>query len=139
MSIPILGDGPEGTPGSTMSSFNHYAYGAVAAWLYRTVAGIAPGAPGYAEVIFAPVPGGGLTHARAEIATPFGKSAISWELGDDGGMTAEVTVAPGARGRFVAPPGDWNVMLDGVRPDVGGERPSLSVGSGAWTIELAKR
>ena len=56
----ILGDGPEGTPGSTMSSFNHYAYGAVAAWLYRTVAGIAPGAPGYAEVVFAPVPGGGL-------------------------------------------------------------------------------
>ena len=32
-----------------MSSFNHYAYGAVAAWLYRTVAGIAPGAPGTAR------------------------------------------------------------------------------------------
>ena len=105
----ILGDGPEGTPGSTMSSFNHYAYGAVAAWLYRTVAGIAPGAPGYAEVVFAPVPGGGLTRARAEIATPFGKSAISWALRDDGGLTVRIEVAPGARGRFVAPPGAWDV------------------------------
>jgi alpha-L-rhamnosidase len=135
----ILGDGPEGTPGSNMSSFNHYAYGAVAAWLYRTVAGIAPGAPGYAEVLFAPVPGGGLTHACAEIATQFGKSAISWVLQDDGGMTAEVTVAPGAQGRFVAPPGDWSVKLDGVRADTSGARPDLALGSGAWTIELAPR
>jgi len=135
----ILGDGPAGTPGSDMSSFNHYAYGAVAAWLYRTVAGIAPGAPGYAEVVFAPVPGGGLTHARAEIATPFGKSAIAWALRDGGGMTAEVTVAPGAQGRFVAPPGNWSVTLDGVRVGVSGERPSLALGSGDWTIELAPR
>jgi alpha-L-rhamnosidase len=135
----ILGDGPEGTPGSDMSSFNHYAYGAVAAWLYRTVAGIAPGEPGYAEVIFAPVPGGGLTHARAEIATPFGKSAISWVLRGDGGMTAKVTVAPGARGRFVAPPGEWSVTLDAVRAETSGQGPSLALGSGAWTIELAPR
>jgi alpha-L-rhamnosidase len=135
----ILGDGPEGTPGSNMSSFNHYAYGAVAAWLYRTVAGIAPGAPGYAEVVFAPVPGGDLTHARAEIATPFGKSAIAWALKDDGGIRVEILVAPGARGRFVAPPGTWLMTLDGVQANVSGERPSLPLGSGAWTIELAPK
>jgi alpha-L-rhamnosidase len=135
----ILGDGPEGTPGANMSSFNHYAYGAVAAWLYRTVAGIAPGAPGYAEVIFAPVPGGGLTHAQAKIVTPFGKTAISWALRDDGPLKVQIEVPPGARGRFVAPPGAWSVILDGVPADVSAERPVMSFGSGSRTIELTKR
>ena len=39
---------PDGTinPGQ-MTSFNHYALGAVADWLHRTVAGLAPAAPGY--------------------------------------------------------------------------------------------
>ena len=127
----ILGDGPEGTPGSNMSSFNHYAYGAVAAWLYRTVAGLAPAAPGYSEVVFAPVPGGGLTHASAEIVTPFGKSAIAWSLRGNGALAAQIIVAPGARGRFVPPPGDWTITLGGA------PTASLTLGSGSWSFELS--
>ncbi|HEU4997819.1 MAG TPA: family 78 glycoside hydrolase catalytic domain, partial [Lapillicoccus sp.] len=51
---------PDGTvnPG-TMTSFNHYALGAVAGWLHRVVAGIAPAAPGYRVIRFRPRPGGG--------------------------------------------------------------------------------
>ena len=39
---------PDGSvnPGG-MTSFNHYALGAVADWLHRRVAGLAPAAPGY--------------------------------------------------------------------------------------------
>ena len=39
---------PDGTinPGE-MTSFNHYALGAVADWMHRTIGGIAPVAPGY--------------------------------------------------------------------------------------------
>lgn len=33
-----------------MNSFNHYAYGAVADWVYQTAAGIAPLFPGYQKV-----------------------------------------------------------------------------------------
>ena len=40
----LLADGSI-NPGE-MTSFNHYALGAVADWLHRTVAGLAPGAPG---------------------------------------------------------------------------------------------
>ena len=42
---------PDGSinPGE-MTSFNHYALGAVADWLHRTVAGLAPAAPGYREI-----------------------------------------------------------------------------------------
>ena len=61
-----------------------------------------------------PVPGGGLTHASAEIATPFGKSAIAWSLRGIGALAAQIIVAPGARGRFVPPPGDWTITLGGA-------------------------
>src|SRR5262249_14600583 len=39
---------PDGSinPGE-MTSFNHYAFGAVADWLHRVVGGLAPAAPGY--------------------------------------------------------------------------------------------
>ena len=66
---------PDGSinPGE-MTSFNHYALGAVADWLHRTVAGLAPAAPGYRRLAIAPHPGGGLTHARARHRTPYGHS-----------------------------------------------------------------
>src|SRR5262249_39916577 len=49
---------PDGSinPGE-MTSFNHYALGSVADWMHRTIGGIAPAAPGYRELRFAPVPG----------------------------------------------------------------------------------
>ena len=49
-----------------MNSFNHYAYGAIGAWLYGTVAGIEvdPAQPGYKHTILRPQPGGGLTTPR---------------------------------------------------------------------------
>ena len=55
---------------ATMTSFNHYALGAVADWLHRVVAGLAPAAPGYREILFRPRPGGGLTSAAGRARDP---------------------------------------------------------------------
>lgn len=92
--------------GEMMLSFNHYAYGAVASWLYRTVAGIAPSLdePGYRKVVFAPVPGGGLTWAHAEMRTGYGRAAIRWERDGDR-LAVDLSVPPGAHGELVVPPG----------------------------------
>lgn len=90
--------------GSSMISFNHYAYGAVAAWLYRTVAGIATEAPGYERIVFAPRPGGGLTSASASIDTPFGRSGIAWRIGASE-LVIELEIAAGATARLDPPPG----------------------------------
>src|SRR4029079_6285035 len=48
---PIPGE--SGDDGAHMLSFNHYAYGAVVDWIYRTVAGLTPDitSPGYRRVI----------------------------------------------------------------------------------------
>jgi len=86
---------PDGriNPGQ-MTSFNHYALGAVADWMHRTVGGLAPAEPGYARVRVAPQPGGGLTWARTSLLTPHGEVAVAWELGEDG-LRCEVTLPEG--------------------------------------------
>ncbi len=72
---------PDGTinPGE-MTSFNHYALGAVADWMHRTICGIAPLHPGYSRVRIAPRPGGGLTWAKAGLETPHGEVGVEWHL-----------------------------------------------------------
>jgi len=118
-----------------MLSFNHYAYGAVVDWLYRSVAGLAPDPddPGYGTVVLAPVPGGGLTHAGAEIETPYGPAASSWTR-DGGVLTVDLRIPPGARGRFVLPPGAWRIVHNG-QPWTGA-RSELELGSGRHHLVL---
>jgi alpha-L-rhamnosidase len=92
--------------GASMTSFNHYAYGSVAAWLYHTVAGIAPhsAGPGFSHVVFAPRPGGGLSYASASLSTPYGHTSLAWTLtGRE--LRVSIELPPGATGEFCAPPG----------------------------------
>jgi alpha-L-rhamnosidase len=75
---------PDGTvnPGQ-MTSFNHYAFGAIADWLHRVVAGLAPAAPGYRELDIAPHPLPGLDRARSAHDTPYGRAEAGWERRGD--------------------------------------------------------
>jgi alpha-L-rhamnosidase len=96
---------PDGSinPGE-MTSFNHYALGAVADWMHRTVAGIAPLSPGYDQVLFAPRPGGDLTWAAASLETRHGLVAIRWSL-TDGVLSVDTTLPPGVTGVLSLPDG----------------------------------
>jgi alpha-L-rhamnosidase len=78
-----------------MTSFNHYALGAVADWLHRTVAGLAPATPGYRRIEVRPIPGGGLTSASARHRTPYGMAEVAWKI-DDGKIALEVEVPANA-------------------------------------------
>jgi alpha-L-rhamnosidase len=86
---------PDGSvnPG-TMTSFNHYALGAVADWLHRVVAGIEATEPGYRSILFRPQPGGGFTGASAAHETPYGRASIDWRL-DGPELTVKVVVPTG--------------------------------------------
>jgi alpha-L-rhamnosidase len=85
---------PDGSlnPGG-MTSFNHYALGAVADWLHRVVGGVEVTAPGARALAFRPRPGGGITWARTHYETPRGTAALFWEI-TAAGMEAHVTVPP---------------------------------------------
>jgi alpha-L-rhamnosidase len=111
---------PDGSinPGE-MTSFNHYALGAIADWLHRVVAGLAPAAPGYRELLVRPRPTAALTRAATSHITPYGKASVAWERTDGRlrlivqvpvGASAEVCV-PGAPGPVRVGHGDhrWDV------------------------------
>ncbi len=78
----IKPDGSFEDPG--MNSFNHYAYGAIGNWMYRTITGINldPKLPGYKHALIEPHPGGGLNWAKASVHSMYGNVASSWELKD---------------------------------------------------------
>lgn len=72
---------PDGTMWSTdMNSFNHYAYGAVADWMYGAAAGINadPDRPGFEHIIFRPVTDRRLDFVKASIDTRRGTVASEW-------------------------------------------------------------
>ena len=92
------GFGPVG-----MNSFNHYAYGAVLAWIYKTAAGIAadPKNPGFKNIIMAPKPDRRLGFVKAEYKSAAGYIKSHWryegekwiwEFSIPEGATADVTL-----------------------------------------------
>ena len=87
---------PDGTinPGE-MTSFNHYALGAVADWLHKVVGGIRPLEPGYTKILFAPRPGPGIHWAKTSLTTPHGTALAEWNLTGDGVLELTVTVPEG--------------------------------------------
>ncbi|MEI5583573.1 family 78 glycoside hydrolase catalytic domain, partial [Agromyces sp. CCNWLW208] len=125
---------PDGTVNpSGMTSFNHYAFGAVADWLHRVVAGLAPAAPGYRRLRIAPQPPRrGLTEASASLDTPYGEASTAWTLAE-GRLELRVTVPVGATADVSMPSGATYVVEHGdhrfaepfeADPD---ERPAVTV------------
>jgi alpha-L-rhamnosidase len=131
-----------------MNSFNHYAYGAIGEWLYRVVAGleIDPDEPGYKHVLIQPRPGGGLTHARAELNTMYGPTASVWDI-EDGQFRLDVTVPvnahatvrlPNATLALVTENGHALDAADGItRSYQDGDGVVVEVGSGEYRFAYA--
>jgi alpha-L-rhamnosidase len=105
---------PDGTinPGE-MTSFNHYALGAVADWMHKTIGGISPLAPGYSRVRIAPVPGLGIDWANTSLKTPHGTVRVEWRL-DGGALALEATVPEGVEADVVLPGGELRTVQAGT-------------------------
>ena len=105
---------PDGriNPGE-MTSFNHYALGAVADWLHRTVAGLAPADVAYRQLNIHPVPGGRLTWARAKHLTPYGLAESAWEL-RDGQFRLQVVIPPNTTASVTLPTGKVHRVSSGT-------------------------
>lgn len=70
---------PDGSMWSAdMNSFNHYAYGAVADWMYGVMAGIKPGKPGYEHIIIQPITDKRLSYVKASLDVKYGTIVSSW-------------------------------------------------------------
>ena len=122
-----------------MNSFNHYSLGSVGEWLYRYVAGIDLGAPGYGRTIIRPRPGGNLTHASAQYDSVRGRISSSWKIENDR-FVLEALIPPNTTATVHVPSTDD--ISEGGRPldevegveflRAGEGETVLSVGSGRY-------
>lgn len=112
---------PDGSPSPASTSFNHYAFGAVADWLHRGLAGLGPGEPGYRVLSIAPVPLPGFDHAEARLRTPYGPAVVGWRRNGER-VRVSAVVPPNSCAHVRLPDGS----------------PGFEVGSGEheWTVTV---
>jgi alpha-L-rhamnosidase len=139
---------PDGTfqdPG--MNSFNHYALGAIGEWMYQYIAGISIDTenPGYKHILLSPHPGGGLTHAEAELITLYGKIKSAWKL--DNNFIYEVTIPANTTATVTLPGAKVDQFVVNKKPVTASVKESmkqsgtgiaLNMGSGTYTFRYLR-
>ncbi|KAF5565875.1 alpha-rhamnosidase [Fusarium napiforme] len=127
---------PDGSinPGR-MTSFNHYALGAVADWLHGTVGGIAPMAssPGWKVFRVKPIPGGNVTWAETSFDGPYGRIECKWTWMTDTGLFRMSLLVPPKSSALVTLPSE--LSDDPAQTYNDAQIMGNSVGSGLHTFE----
>jgi alpha-L-rhamnosidase len=120
----------------SMTSFNHYAYGAIGDWMYRTVGGIDTeefDGAGYKQIVIKPELGGGLSFAKTSLETPYGKVSSDWRL-DSGVFTLTVEVPVNATATVQLPRvGSGQMEQDGEM--MTGDRVRIGSGKYVFTVK----
>ena len=125
---------PDGRISDTgMNSLNHYSYGAVAEWVYRTVCGISQreGSTGFRTAVIAPVPDQRLEYAYGEYEAAIGTYRSGWKY-REGGVEFEVTVPFDGTACFMVPSGYGLVSVNGN--EVQGILPEMTLTPGNYKI-----
>lgn len=99
-----------------MTSFNHYAYGAIGDWMYRTIGGIdtdkGAGA-GYKHILIQPVFDDKLSFAKTSLETNYGLLSTDWKKSGNQ-VTMQVTIPANTSASVTLPTKDpTSVVLDG--------------------------
>ena len=132
-------NGDTGDPG--MNSYNHYAFGSVMAWVYRSVAGIdttVDGA-GYREIIVHPLLDRRLTHARGEYDSVYGRIVSDWNSKPGKSFSINLTIPPNTNARVYLPKIPNARVTENKHPvDATPQAGSLLVqlGSGSYHLEV---
>lgn len=118
-----------------MTSFNHYAYGAIGDWMYRTIGGIDTeefDGAGYKQMVIKPELGGKITYAKTSLDTPYGKVSTDWTVNSTG-FTLKVEVPVNTTATVFLPAFGTNKRFqDGV--ELTGDR--VRIGSGSYTFTI---
>jgi alpha-L-rhamnosidase len=139
------GDQMMGDP--SMNSYNHYAYGAVAEWLYRYCAGIdvLPEDPGFHRVVLHPQFAASLGEVKATYDSPYGATTSNWKA--DGSTISWDVVIPPNTTALLYLPGDVasRVLEEGrdIRQSAGisfllhdGRNAIYEAGSGTYKFSI---
>ena len=133
-------------PDIGMNSFNHYAYGAVAEWMYRYVAGINPdeSRPGFKHILLNPSPDFRKTfpdgqqqikQAEASYNSYYGKIGSAWKIGSAGSVRYDVTIPANTTATLRLPMPDAQSEVSASAAESKGI-VSITQKNGVATIEL---
>lgn len=121
---------PDGTVSSTgMNSFNHYAYGSVAGWMYQYMAGLqqAEGEKGFRRAVIAPHPDVRIGSCHMTYDSAAGTYEIHWQTITENRFFLKIKVPFGCEAEIVLPyhggddrihvgPGIYTYEYDTVQP-----------------------
>ncbi len=123
-----------------MNSFNHYSFGSVVEWMYRTLLGINPDDenPGYKHTVIHPMPGPSLTWARGEYRSIHGPIGVAWKL-EAGRMKLTVNIPANTEATVYMPATDPSQVTESGRSVITvRQEPGAAVirlGSGTYDFE----
>lgn len=155
-------DGTFQTPG--MNSFNHYAYGAIGDWMYRTLAGInsseTPGETGYKTIIIKPHWDNNLLsekvkekvlqpldEVKAELETYYGTIGSHWKK-EAGKVSLELNIPANTTAKVYLPTSSLDKITEGeealekiksihsIKQE--NRQVILEIGSGAYQFTIAE-
>jgi alpha-L-rhamnosidase len=101
-----------------MNSFNHYAYGAVLAWMYKTMAGIGENPMyaqgGFQKILLAPQPDRRVGSVDCSLDSEYGVIRSAWRYADDGAWHWEFTIPANATALVRIPGGKTQEYVAGT-------------------------
>ncbi len=97
----VLDDGS--ISGTGMNSLNHYAYGSVANFAVRNIAGLTPTEPGYRRVRIAPQIDARLGSMNLHYRSASGTYVVRWDIAQDGALNLHVEIPFDCEAELVMP------------------------------------
>ena len=132
-----------------MNSFNHYSYGAIGEWMYRSICGIDTytDEPGYKHIRIMPHISDSLSFANADLKTYYGTVSSHWKM-DNGKLQLDIQVPPNTKATVYIPAKsmesatEGNVALSASKDiklsGTEGNYVVVEVGSGKYHFVAAK-
>jgi len=122
-----------------MNSLNHWAFGSVGEWMWRSIVGLNPDdeQPGYKHFVVRPCPGGGLTWASGQYDSIRGRIAIAWKT-DASGLTMTVTVPANTTATVYVPAKDVSSVTESGKPATASEGVKflrMEAGTAVFAVE----
>lgn len=118
---------------NSMNSFNHYSFGAVAAWMYTHSLGIQRDetSPGYKHFILQPTPDptGKITYAKGHVETMYGKISSEWSK-QGNKTTYRFTIPANTSAQVKLPQG--KIMNVAMKTNTNADRMSFELGAGVY-------
>lgn len=131
---------PNGSISDTgMNSLNHYAYGVIAEWMYRYMAGVnlVESQPGFKEFIIKPYVDNRIPWMKMKYDSGFGLIRSEWEIKGDS-VKYEIEIPYDTSAKFVLRESVKSVKINGVASEELMKNQEIMLGKGVYEIVVGR-